>query len=557
MKRTYFKWSALAVMLVAGLGGCYDISKFDHISIDPTTPKLVVPVVNSTISFKELAEREDANTIVIQKPGDTKFYLVYRDTIDIGAAASEFSIPSVAFDNSFQVNASNIPPIPVPANETYTFPVENFTNTYEPISGNELKSITLTQGSLSCQVTNNFQNIISGKIILKSLLNPQGDSVVITIPNINPGTSSTLSPIDLTDHVISLYNDSLDTYNTFSFSASVSVFSLGNPISTGDNVRIQLSLNNLDFSYIVGKINQNIGVPDHDYKVDIFRSTYIADQHLEEPRLSFNFINGYGIPFAFNINNFEASNTTSNEVVYLSNEGVPTESTMLIGTPNSINYIQTIGSDPATDSLALNKDNSNIEDIFDIAPNQFKLRAGITLGDGSDNHDYFVDKNATLKILSDIEIPLVGWVETNQINDTIVDIELPDLEEELNLKESDSLKITIKFKFNNNIPLDAYFQAYFLNDSNQELTKLLNDELWLIKSAGVNPATGKVATPTLNYAEINVNRSKYSLMKDATKIVLQVRFKTGGETHQSIVIESTNYIDIQMSVIAEGTVNFD
>jgi len=548
MKRTYFKWSALAVMLVAGLEGCYDFSKFDNISIDPISPKLVVPVVNSTISFKELAEREDANTIVVQKPGDTKFYLVYRDTIDVGAAASEFTIPAVAISKTFQLDAGEIPAAPMDITVN-----KDFSETYTPITGSEIKSILLTQGTLNLYIDNHFNKDIVVNIEITSIKKPQGQSEKLTIPVGTAGSSNT--SIDLTNNTIFLFDGV--NYNTFFFTAEITIKDNGQPIAAGDYAGIQISLNNLDFSYIVGKINQNIGVPDHDYKVDIFRSTYIADQHLEEPRLSFNFINGYGVPFAFNINSFEASNTTSNEVVYLANEGTPDANTLRIGTPNSINYVQTIGGDPATDSLALNKNNSNIEDIFDIAPNQFKLRAGITLGDGSDNHDYFVDKNATLKILSDIEIPLIGWVETNQINDTIVDIELPDLEEDLNLNENDSLKITLKFKFNNNIPLNMYFQAYFLNDMNQELTKLFEDELWLVKSATVSPTTGRATSPTQDYAEIIVNRSKYSLMKDATKIVLQVRFKTGGETHQSVVIESTNYIDIQMSVIAEGTVNFD
>ncbi|MGE0077727.1 MAG: hypothetical protein AB7S48_07705 [Bacteroidales bacterium] len=558
MKQIYLKWSALAAMLIAGLEGCYDFKdKFDNISIDPISPKLVAPVLNSSISFKELAERDDANTVVVQKPGDTKFYLAFRDTIEVGSAAAQFTIPSIAFDNSYQLDAGQLPPVAVPAGETYGPISKDFTNTYEPVAGSELKSITLTQGTLNCQITNNFQNIISGTITLTSLLNPQGNSVVIVIPNINPGNSSNLSSIDLTDHIISLYNSDLNAYNTFSYSASVSIYSLGNPISSSDNVNIQLSLDNLDFSYIVGKINQNIAINDYDYKVDIFRSTYIADQHFEEAKLKLKFINEYGIPFAFNVTNFEVTNTTSDEIVYLANEGIPSDSTLLISAPNNINYVENIGDNAALDSLVLYKDNSNIEDVLDIAPNQFKLRSSVTLGDNTDNHDYFISKDANLSILSEIELPLVGWVETNQINDTIVDIELPDLEDKLNLKDNDSLKITVKFKFNNDIPLDTYFQAYFLNDMDQELTKLLDDELWLIKSAEVSPSTGKAIAPTLNYAEITVNRSKYSLMKDATKIVLQVRFKTGGDTHQTVVIENTNSIDIQMSIIAEGTYNFD
>ncbi len=556
MKLTWIKWRTLFLLLMLGMVGCYDFSKFENLAVEPFSPKLVVPVVNSTITFKELAEHEDANTIVIQKPGDSRFYLAFRDTIEVGDAAPVFTTTSVAYDTNLQLDAGELPPLPVPAGQTFGPITENFTETYSPITGAELKSIRLTQGVLNCVITNNIQNQISGTLTLTSLRDAQNNPVVLSIPTINP-LSTSIFTVDLAGHALSLYNSTIPAYNTFSFSATITITSLGNPITTSDNANIQLSLNNLDFSYLIGKINRTIALADHDYKVDIFRSSYLADQHFDEPKLTFQLLNGYGIPFSFNINNFEVSNTTSLETVYLTNDPTPPAGSLLIGSPNQINFVQNIGDNDASTTLELNKNNSNIENMFDIAPNQFKMRSSITLGDATDNHDYFVAKDANLSVISEIELPLVGWVETNQINDTIVDIELPDLEKELNLKENDSLKITIKFKFNNNIPLDTYFQAYFLNDLDQELTRLFNEQLWLIKSATVDPTTGKATSPTVNYSEIVINRSKYSLMKDSKKIVLQLRFKTGGNPNQSVVIENTNSIGVQMSIIAEGTVNLD
>lgn len=549
---------AVTLILFTGMNGCYDYSKFDNITIDPITPKLVVPAISSTITFKELAERNDANTIIIQKPGDTKFYLAFRDTIDVGSAASEFSIPSVSYNQTFQLNAGEIPLIPVPAGETFGPITKNFSETYAPVTGAELKSIILTQGSLSCTIRNNFQNEISGTLTINSLQNSQGNPLVINIPAISPtGNNTYLQTADISGYTIDLYDDVADSYNNFSFTASFSVTSQGYPITASDNISIDVSLDNLDFSYIIGKINMDIPLDDHDYKVDIFRSSYIADQHLAEPKLLLKFVNGYGIPFAFNVNSFEASNTSSGETSYLANDATTPDGSLLIGSPNSIDYVHNIGDNPALDSLLLDKDNSNLEYMFDLAPNQFKLSSSITLGDATDNHDYFINKNADLSLISEIELPLVGWVETNEVNDTIRDVDLPDLEDELNLKESDSLKITVKFKFNNSIPLNAYFQAYFLDDSNNELTTLFDDQLWLIKSSEVNPSTGKTTAATTNYSETVVTKSKYNVMKDATKIVLQVKFTTGGSPKQTIIIETTNSIDIQMSILAEGIVNFD
>lgn len=551
MKKRYTTWVATA-LIITGLGSCYDFSKLENIEIEPISPKMVFPMVNSTITFKDLVEHDDANTLAIVKPGDSRLYLIFRDTLEMGSAESEFTIPSVVFNKTFQSPISTT----LPSGQTQTLPVQQFSETYSPIGSAELKEVRLSQGSLISTITNNFNNTISGTIEITSLKDLSGSSLTVTIPPIAAGQTTSLSH-NLEGHILSLYNSGAGTYNTFSFEAEITVTSQGQPITTSDKVAFQISLNNLDYTYIVGKINQAIPVADYDFAVDLFRSTYIADQHFEEPKLSFEITNGYGIPVALSINSFVAKNTLNNESLPLANEGTPNATTLLLGSPNNINYIQTIGNPPAEDSLGLTKTNSNIENLFDIAPNQFHFQSGITLGDGSNNHDYFIAKNSNLSIASEIELPLVGWVETNQINDTIVDLDLPDLEAELNLNETDSLKITLKFKFNNNIPLDTYFQAYFLNDKNQELTRLFADELWLIKSAQINPVSGVAINPTSAYSEAIVTRSKYSLMQDATKMVLQFRFKTGGETHQVVTIENTNYIDVQMSVIAEGTVNFD
>lgn len=551
-------WKSLVVLVAIGLVGCYDFSKLENVSIDPIEPTMVAPIINSSITFKELVERSDANTFVFQKPGDTQLYIAFRDTLDIGDAASEFTISPIAIVESYEFPSGEIP-ASVPAGQIISPGEKSFSETYASIPSAEIKTIVLSQGSLSYRITNNFSQffILAGSTItITSLKNPQGQPFVITIPQDRaPGQDVSASNIDIAGDSLDLYNT---TYNTFAVSANITFRSVdGSQMTTSDNISIEISLNNIDYSYIQGAINQTIPVDDYDYKVDLFRSTYVADQHFDDPRLTFKIFNSYGIPVFFNINQLEASNTQSTETLLVTNSGAPTDNTLKIGTPNELSIVTSMGGAPVIDSLVLNKDNSNIDLVFDLAPNQFKLRSGITLGDGSANHDYFVAKDSKLAIASEIELPLIGWVETNQINDTIVDVELPDLESELNLKESDSLKVTLKFRFRNGIPLDTYFQAYFLNDLDEELTKLYTNEQLLIESALVDPNTGKVNEPRVYYSEVVVNRSKYSLIKDATKIVLQYRFQTGGNPNQSVVIEDSNFIDIQMSMIAVAKVNFE
>ncbi|HSA05060.1 MAG TPA: hypothetical protein P5145_05670, partial [Tenuifilaceae bacterium] len=177
-------WESLVLLITIGLVGCYDYSKLENIAIDPIEPVVVVPIINSTISFKDLVERNDANTFVFQKPGDSQLYIAFRDTINIGDAATEFSIPPLAITKNYQFGSGELP-LPVPAGQTINPGEQTFTETYSAIPGAEVKRIYLSQGSLSYRITNNFSQffIVAGSsITIKSLKNPQGQEYVIPIP---------------------------------------------------------------------------------------------------------------------------------------------------------------------------------------------------------------------------------------------------------------------------------------------------------------------------------------------------------------------------------------
>ncbi len=543
-------------VLIVLVSGCYDFSKFDNLTVDPISPKLVVPVVNSTISFRELAEREDVNTIIYTKPGDDKFYVAFRDTVALMDAASNYSFTDFSYTENFQLDASEVPGAPLPVGETYG-PIEKyFEETYAPITGAEIASVKLTAGSFSCTLTNNFQNEISGELELVSLLDPTSVPVKFQFNNILPSQTYTANIPSLSNYSVNLNPGT--TYNTLGVKVTITIHSLGNPITTLDNLNLTFNLSGLDFDYIFGKVNQTINIDDQTFNLDVFKSTYIADQFLAEPRLTMKFENSYGIPLSFNIVELQAQNTNSGQAVNLTNEGTPPTGSLLVGQPNSIDRLLQIVDLPVVTEMYADNNNSNLENLLAIAPNQYKLNSNVDIGDATPNHNYFIKKSSILRLMSEIEIPLVGWVETNAIRDTIEE-ELPNLEKDLKMINNDNLKIGLKFKFINNMPLNVYFQLLFLDASNNLITKLydtVNEEL-LIKSAQVDPTTGKASAPVTHYSTVTVSKSKYDLMQSAKKMVFQIRLTTGGATHQNVVIETTNTINAMLSLELEGDVNLN
>ena len=557
MVRTKFLIGSLLVAGLVMLGGCYDFSQFDNIKVEPTSPQMVVPAVNSTISFSDVVEGEDANTIIFTKPGDTRFFIAFRDTLDLFDAATRYSFPDFNFSKVYQLDASEVPGGILPSGDSLGPITKELSETYNSIAGAEVKTVKLTAGSLNISVVNHFQNDIKAEIKFPSVLDAQGDTLVFIMDRTLPSQTYTNQISSLANYTLNLTDGTL--YNTFRVEVKLTIHSLGNPITTTDYADIQLSLSGLDFEYIVGKLNETFPLNDIKLNLDAFSSAFEADFSLAEPKLTMKFENAFGIPLGFDINTFKSTNSNTGQQVNLVNEGVPPAGSLLVTQTNGIDYQASLTQQqPQYDSMYVDHQNSNLEDFLAIAPDSILVQSSLVVGDASDNHNYFVKKSSTLKMINEIEFPLVGWIENLVIRDT-VEVDLPNLEEDLNLVNDNSLKIRLKLKLINSIPLNVYFQGLFYDDADTLLTQLYDDasELLLVKSSQINPTTGKTSAPTTHYAYIDIDKSKYDMMEIATKMVLEVRMQTGGSTQQNVVVESTNTLQAMLSVELEGTVDLN
>ena len=557
MVRTKFLIGSLLVAGLVMLGGCYDFSQFDNIKVEPTSPQMVVPAVNSTISFSDVVEGEDANTIIFTKPGDTRFFIAFRDTLDLFDAATRYSFPDFNFSKVYQLDASEVPGGILPSGDSLGPFTKELSETYNSIAGAEVKTVKLTAGSLNISVVNHFQNDIKAEIKFPSVLDAQGDTLVFIMDRTLPSQTYTNQISSLANYTLNLTDGTL--YNTFRVEVKLTIHSLGNPITTTDYADIQLSLSGLDFEYIVGKLNETFPLNDIKLNLDAFSSAFEADFSLAEPKLTMKFENAFGIPLGFDINTFKSTNSNTGQQVNLVNEGVPPAGSLLVTQTNGIDYQASLTQQqPQYDSMYVDHQNSNLEDFLAIAPDSILVQSSLVVGDASDNHNYFVKKSSTLKMINEIEFPLVGWIENLVIRDT-VEVDLPNLEEDLNLVNDNSLKIRLKLKLINSIPLNVYFQGLFYDDADTLLTQLYDDasELLLVKSSQINPTTGKTSAPTTHYAYIDIDKSKYDMMEIATKMVLEVRMQTGGSTQQNVVVESTNTLQAMLSVELEGTVDLN
>jgi hypothetical protein len=309
------------------------------------------------------------------------------------------------------------------------------------------------------------------------------------------------------------------------------------------------------FSKITGKVNQEYDISESSGSVGLFASTIIAEQHLSDPKYRMTVVNSFGIPTSVNIGVLAARNNAG-DLLPVVHEGPVSPTDLLPGTPMNLGYATGPG-DTDTVHWQLNKDNSNIEDVFDIAPSGFDFGAKLIFGDETNEDDYFVRSDSRIAVMSEVELPLTGWVITNEINDTIENMDWPDLEEDLKMEEDQQAQIQLKLRTVNEIPLNLYFQIRFLDESGVEVAQLFDEGLeWLVKSSPVNPATGESSGSTESTTTITVDEDKYGDISRSQHMIIVYKFTTGGTPKENVRVLSTDRFGLDVGVQVTGTIHF-
>ena len=548
MKTKILKWLAI---LSLGLTGCYDYSNFENFALEPISPSYVFPLVKDSVTMADILEQADSIDLIKENP-DHSYSIIFRDSVDAGFATDQFNIGTQNYSETITV--PGLPVTPIPPIATFPFD-ENYNETINTtIDGGgtvELKEVNFSSGIMQITVTNNFHHNVDGNLVINSLklknsANPY-DSLVLHFTLTSYGSSFNQS-INLSDYNFDAYNNSTGTWNSLTFRAVGSITTTNNPINSGDNISILVSVSNPTFQKITGKINYSFSQAEQTYSTDMFQSMKNIKIHLSDPKLNFYFTNSYGIPMSLSFNKFEFTDSVGVSVPVTTTGTGPND--LSTSSKNYINYI-TSAQQIAYDTLKLNKDNSNIVDVFNCAPKNIIFGGAFEVGDNTTNHNFFVNESSTIKIKSEVEIPVYGWVKVSSSDTTDIS-DLPDLQTE-DYKVSD-LVATFSLIIRNELPLNIYLQAYFVNDANVVQTKLFDGtEQLIIQSSEVN-SSGITTKAMTKKTEVALNKAKYDLMKKATKMIVTYRLLTGGADQQSIKILSTNRIGIQARISFKGTV---
>lgn len=542
-------------LLALSMTACWDPSDYKNIYIEPVHQSWVFPVVNSSITFKEIVERSGTNTTVETDPATGVFIIVSTDTLHIGEASDQFQLTGSSFNYNLAAPGGLIPGFG-------TFQAsESINRAYEISAGQEIKTIYCESGEMVLDIVNNYYHPVTGMITVKSLKNNANQAYSRNFYLGGMGSNSTDNR-PLNGYTIDLYNPSDQTYNIFMIQVDFTITENTSAPTYDGSLNINISFNNPGYELMTGKFNKSFSIADQFFFFSVFNSTIMAEQYFANPSLGLDFDNSYGVPLTLGFHKFETTNN-QNEVIPLYNIGTLGPNDLNLSGTNIIPHMSNPNDSPAKTSFILNASNSNIDQVFKKAPNRFIFGPDFTIGDQTNNHNYFIKRNSNISFISNFNIPLNGWATTHLLGDTLMDVQWPKLSDNAWLTED--FRVTIQFRITNSLPLNIRFKAVCLNENNgvfeEGYNLVFNEEVDpidgtvpFVYSANVN-SDGIAVDPQTSSLSINLTKDEYDQIVSSPHLLFFYRLTTGGELEQSIKVLSTNAMNVQMILHFSGTIN--
>ncbi|MDD2635431.1 MAG: hypothetical protein PHW82_08025 [Bacteroidales bacterium] len=202
-----------------------------------------------------------------------------------------------------------------------------------------------------------------------------------------------------------------------------------------------------------------------------------------DPKFKIYYWNSYGVPSQFYFDHLVANSELQGDMNILDDaNNLPIGQT----NPYDVNYATVVGQ-RMLDSLKVNKENSNIDDVVNARPKwiQFKARA-TTNPAGLDHHNFVID-DSQIEVEVIMELPLWGYINKWHLRDT-AKVDLSDIQNEYNPVK----RLLVRIDIQNGFPIEALGQIYFTDDNYQILDSLFYTFDEKLLTAAQVDASGRV-----------------------------------------------------------------
>ena len=503
---------------------------------------VAIPLVSAEIDIEDMLERDTGD--IISTGNDGELFLAYVTPPTYISASEIVEIPEQSFSISVNPAPQNLPAL----NNSISYADTNI-NAFTFPSGEELTAIEFSQGILTINIVNNLSHEVVLNITIPSLVDNLGGyfSDVLTAPANNPAVTQA----NLSNYVFDLTKGSLG-FNEMVVYLDVTINGSGSPISTTDDLTFSFSMDNLEFSTILGDIKyQEFDLGSIPLEIDIFSNSESAVEFLlTNPEIKHTIQNSFGFTANMGMQAMYYEDLQGNligNVLYDSSA-----SGNLQPAPFYFPTIQQplVQGDSVISVIAMNATNSTINELINSTPKSIVSNPVVVVNaDSNITNNNFILSTSKISVSTEITLPLEGYAGGWVMGDTIpFDFKV----DELFSSETDIDSAVIKFSTINGWPVEVNFTLELL-DSNMNLLSSIADGEMVLESATLD-ANGRVIEDSQQKVTLlGCNESCVDNLNQTKFVILLVTAGTSDyDNQQSVKIYSDYKLQLSMALLISG-----
>ena len=503
---------------------------------------VAIPLVSAEIDVEDMLERDTGD--IISTGADGELFLAYVTPPTSINASEIVDIPEQNFSISVNPATQNLPSL----NNSISY-IDTSINTFTFPSGEELTSIDFSQGILTIEIDNNLSHQVVVNIAIPSLVDNQGGyfSDILTAPANNPAVTQA----NLSNFTFDLTKGNMG-YNEMVVYLDVTINGSGSPINTTDDLNFSFSMDNLEFSTILGDIKyQQFDLGSIPLEIDIFGNSESAVQFLlTNPKIEHTIQNSFGFTANMGMQSMyyeDLQGVFLGDVLYDSAAGGNLQPAPFYFPP--IEQPSNQG-DSVTSIITMDATNSTINELINSTPKSIVSNPVVVVNaDSTITNNNFISSSSKISVSTEITLPLEGYAGGWIMGDTIpFDFKV----DELFSSETDIDSAIIKFSTTNGWPVEVNFTLELL-DSNMNLLSSIADGELVLQSATLD-ANGKVIEESEQKVTLlgcdescvdNLNQTKF--------VILLVTAGTSGfDNQQSVKIYNDYKLQLSMALLISG-----
>ena len=506
---------AVMAMLLLVCSSCQDqFAELGEIDRVRYQANYAIPLVDSRVGMREILEDFEENaSLTVNPDGLLRFQysgdVLTRTSLDVFESINE--------------TIGNAGIIPIISNRQ-ALP-------FASPDGLELDRLQMNGTTLTYALVNSYDFPVRVELVLPTVV-LDGEPIVVTgeLPAYDgngtpPSINNQLEPLDMSGYTLTPEGDSIYIEYTIQDLA-------GNDLSPSAGTA--LLIEDFSFSYAEGYLGNVVYEGGRDtIEIDFFDNWIRGDVYFEEPKITFNFENSFGVPTEAVINVFN--------IITAEGEILPLESVFLEEGGISFPYpeIDEVG-EVKTEQFLFTPENSNIDIVLGSKPVAIDYDVNaLTNPDNDTDIRGFITDSSYYRVLVDVDLPLYGQAANFEVRDTF----------ELDFSSyGDIDAIEFKLLTENGLPLAIALQGDFISAEGDTLARLFEEATEVVGGAPVD-AEGIPTAPNEVTTFVNWDREQVQRILPAKTLLLTVTFSTTLGLEQSVRVLSEQEAAVKLGAI--------